>query len=342
MTRKTRHTQPRHARNLTLACLLAPFLTLQACTHPRPTPQPHGQEAALIPPTTTLTLSDKTTIPIRIWAASHPKAVILALHGYGDSRDAWEWPAPTLADSAITTIAPDQRGFGQAPKRGQWPGTRRMVQDTIEEANWVHTHYPTLPLYLMGESMGAATALLATTRPGISPIAGTILVSPAVLNIDPASRTLLNLITLIAPDWTFTGEDVPIKVIPTTNIAAMRRLYFDPLTLKTSRLDSVTGLVSLMATASHTPAPARTPLLILYGDQDQLVPQGPMASFWRRTPTARHDLIPGGHHLLLRDRPIATTDILSWIEHPTRPLPSGGDIAAAAWIATDPYSSEYP
>ena len=56
-------------------------------------------------------------------------AVVLALHGMNDSRDAWEYPAPELAAHGVAVFAPDQRGFGDTAVRGYWPGTQALVDD---------------------------------------------------------------------------------------------------------------------------------------------------------------------------------------------------------------------
>ena len=53
-----------------------------------------------------------------------PRAVMLALHGFNDSRDAWEMPGPEFAKAGIAVFAPDQRGFGAAPDRGRWAGSQ--------------------------------------------------------------------------------------------------------------------------------------------------------------------------------------------------------------------------
>ncbi len=41
-----------------------------------------------------------------------PWAVVLALHGMNDSRDAWEYPGPDSPPHGVAVFAPDQRGFG--------------------------------------------------------------------------------------------------------------------------------------------------------------------------------------------------------------------------------------
>ncbi len=323
-----------------LLWMLPALLAGCAAPPPRHAPQPRGQEAALIPATTTLTLSDGARAPLRIWAArGQTRAVVLALHGFGDSRDAWEFSAPQLADSGIETIAPDVRGFGETASRGRWSSTSRLVQDAHEEARWAQLQNPGIPLFVMGESMGGAVATLLASSPASQGISGVILISPAIWRFDPLSRLILNSMDWMAPDWVFTGAHVPGEHIATNNLAALRRLYFDPLTLHGYRLDTLRGLVDLMAAAEAAAPRIQGPALLLYGDLDQMIPAAPMARFWQHLPShTRKDLVPGGHHLLLRDRNgrNATADIASWILTPDHLLPSGGDSAAAAWMAGDP------
>jgi hypothetical protein len=64
------------------------------------------------------TLASGQSLPYRDWLPKQPpRAVVLALHGFNDSRDAWAMPAPHLAAAGIAVFAPDQRGFGAAPGR---------------------------------------------------------------------------------------------------------------------------------------------------------------------------------------------------------------------------------
>jgi alpha-beta hydrolase superfamily lysophospholipase len=79
--------------------------------------------------------------------------------------------------------------------------------------------------------------------------------------------------------------------------------------------------------------------LALYGAHDMLVPKDAMARAWSRMPaTVRKAFYPDGYHLLLRDKDRAapTEDVIGWILHPTMWLPSGADLAAAAWEAGRP------
>src|SRR5689334_11517525 len=115
---------------------------------------------------------DGVALPLRrSLPKGEPRAVILALHGFNDYSNAFAIPAPTFAAAGIATYAYDQRGFGEAPGTGRWAGETRMAADAVVAAHLLRQRYPGVPLYLMGESMGGAVAILAA--------AGTKSVAPA-------------------------------------------------------------------------------------------------------------------------------------------------------------------
>ncbi|WP_084367009.1 alpha/beta hydrolase [Neokomagataea thailandica] len=319
--------------------LFACVMLLTACTNlpHRPNLQPTAQEQALVPPSAFFNASDHARIPLRLYpAAGTPHALILALHGYGDSRDAWETISPALNQAGITIIAPDQRGFGQAPQRGDWSNTERMVEDAHDAALWAHDYAPHLPLYIMGSSMGGAVALLLTTSHSSPTITGTILLAPAAMDIGPPWQQTLDLIATLAPHKRLDGSSVPGTHIATDNIAAARRLYFDPLTTHQATFHTVDGLTHLMRSAYQASPRLTQPTLMIFGGQDQFVLPLYTSRFINRLPTSvRLDEIPTGHHLLERDQRDTARDIVSWIFAPQQSLPSGGDIAAALWKATE-------
>ncbi|MBE7211069.1 MAG: alpha/beta hydrolase [Gluconacetobacter diazotrophicus] len=317
-------------------------------------PDPHARDRRLVPADTSFAMPDGAMLPARTWrAAGPPRAVILALHGFDDSRDAWEIPAPALAARGFTTYAPDQRGFGGAPDRGRWPGTDRLVSDAFALARQVHSREPGVPLFLMGESMGGGVlmCLLASPlmeRPDAPPVAGSILLAPAVWSegeMNPALTASLWLAATLAPDWHLTGRELPLHVSASDNRAALFRLAYDPLTLHATRAATLSGLVSLMTRAQAAAPFLRGPVLYLTGGRDQLVPPAATAAAWQRSPpNVRRAFYPAGYHLLPRDkdRDAVLDDIASWMLAPGRPLPSGADPAAAAWLSGRSWEGRVP
>ena len=334
-------------------CLLLGGCAGTPLERPHPLPPPsaatHRADRRLVPADLVFTLSDGARLPARVWrAAGPPRAVILALHGFNDSRDAWELSAPVLAARGITLYAPDQRGFGAAPLRGHWAGTDRMVADAAELARQVAAREPGVPLYLMGESMGGAVLLCLAARPDAPPVAGTILLAPAVWSRDqmnPALTISLWAASVLAPDWELTGRELPLKIVASDNRAALYRLAYDPLTVRTTRTSTLRGLVDLMTRAQDAAPRVHGPMLVTYGGRDELVPARATAATWAALPAGvRRSFYPAGYHLLMRDlaRRAVIDDVSAWILSPGQALPSGGDVAAAAWFAGQSWSGTVP
>ncbi len=284
-------------------------------------------------------MPDGTALPYRVWMPkAGPKAVLLALHGMNDSRDAWEYPAPTLADAGIAVFSPDQRGFGATRTRGLWPGTNGLTTDDRVMARLLRARYPRTRLILMAESMGAAGLMVLATQPDPPPVDGYVLIAPAVWgrsNMNVVMRVSLWLADHTVPGLTVTGGGL-VRVTATDNRNALVRLSTDPLTIRETRVDAIKGLVDLMDQAEAVAPRFSAPALFLYGGHDELVPARATAATWRALPLgAVRAFYPGGYHLLLRDkdRAVPIGDILSWIKDPAAPLPSGADKAGVVWLA---------
>jgi alpha-beta hydrolase superfamily lysophospholipase len=331
-----RSSAPAPGRRTLLAAGVA--AVLGGCAAPAPLPglpppPPPRQDGAFVMP-------DGAYLPFRAWLpAGPPEVVILALHGFNDSRDAWEIPAAGLTGAGFALYGPDQRGFGATFDRGQWAGTTTMIADAAQMALLLTRRHPGVPLVLLGESMGGAV-LMGLAVSGLAPAgARYVLAAPAVwgrATMNMFLRGSLWMASTLLPGVAVTGS--PVHVMASDNRDAIIRLSRDPLTLRETRFDTLRGLVDLMD-AALAAAPAFTaPGLFLYGGRDELVPKDATAEMWRSLPPggARKAFYPGAYHLLLRDhaRRLPLTDIVTWIRDPRAPLPSGADRAAAAWLAT--------
>ena len=275
--------------------------------------------------------ADGTALPLSVWPAANgtPKAVILALHGFGDYRMAWEDPAGSWSGADITTYAYDQRGFGGSPTRGRWPGTDTLVEDARTVAALVRARHPGVPFYLAGESMGGAVVLVAADRGTESD--GLILSAAAVRSRDtfgPVASAGLWFFAHTIP-WMPAGP-TSIDYQPTDNPKTIEKLRNDPMMLRQPRLDMAYGLVDLMDDARASAARVDQPYLMMYGLGDRIVSQEPVKAaiaIMPPRPDSKLAFYKNGYHLLMRDKagPAVTEDVMSWISNHEGQLPSGAD-----------------
>ncbi len=281
--------------------------------------------------------ADGQRLPLHAWLPRGAvKAVILALHGFNDYSHAFAMPAKIWAEDGIATYAYDQRGFGAAPERGRWVGRAVLADDAATACGILRRRYPGVPLYLLGESMGGAVAVVAMTGESGTPVPdadGVILTAPAVWGrstMDLAPRVALWVGARLMPGLTLTGQS--LHILASDNIAMLRALGRDPLVIKETRVDTIWGLVNLMDAALASAPRLRARLLVMYGAHDEIIPKQPMRQFVRALPhDPRHArsfaYYRHGYHMLLRDLdgPIVSADVAGWILAPGMPLLSGAD-----------------
>jgi len=314
---------------------------LAACAAPPPAPPPSGEfprltEEAWI-------AADGRALPLTQWLPdSEPKGVVLALHGFGEHRGIFFALAPHLAEAGYAVYAYDQRGFGTTVTRGFWPGIDRLTGDAREAWRLLRQRYPDIPVHLLGHSMGAAVAILATTGPGRIQPAGTVLVSPAVHGWETLpwiQRVALRIGHFLAPGarprqrWARAFVDITV-----TDDPIIRRMQaLDPDILRKVRIDMIHGVVELMDMAARRVPQVPTPVLIQYGERDDIIPAAAACAMFDRlrlepTPDRWLALYPQGYHYLTRDLQRGRTigDIRAWLAAPGTAPASGAGVPPAA------------
>ena len=203
----------------------------------------------------------------------------------------------------------------------------------------LRARYPGVPLFLLGESMGAGAMMVLAAQPDAPKVDGYVLVAPAVWSrseMNVFMRSALWFAYRTVPGLTLSGRGV-VKVTASDNREALISLSKNPLTIHETRVDAIEGLVDLMDEAAAAAPHFNGRALFLYGGHDELVPERATASMWRKLPLGNVTLAfyPGGYHLLLRDtgRAEPIGDILAWIRDPAAPLPSAADQRAEVWLS---------
>ncbi len=321
------------------AALMAAALMVAACA-PTIAPPGPGARAPQLTDTAFMT-SDGLSLPVRRWLPDgQPKAVVLALHGFNDYSKAFDkvpgapGVGPYLASRGIAVFAYDQRGFGATANRGLWPGRDALVGDFAAMTKTLKSAYPGLPLYAIGESMGGAVVMSALAAGNNLPVAGAVLAAPAVWGrqtMPVVYRVALWVGAHLLPKYKPTGKS--LGRMASDNIEMLRDNGRDPLFIKETRVDAVSGLSDLMDEALAVSALIKVPVLYLYGKKDEIIPEGPsrraMAAMTAANKAARTAIYPNGWHMIMRDREAATVlgDVASFIADPAAPLPSGIDRA---------------
>ncbi len=269
--------------------------------------------------------SDAAVLPVRTWLPDNaPSSVILALHGFNDYSNFIEATANFFTEHNIAVYAYDQRGFGAAPGRGLWPGRQILVDDFRTFARLLNEKYADVPLFFLGESMGGSVIMSALSDKESPRCDGVILVAPAVWSRSSMSFALRALLWTVAhttPWIQLAGKSLKIK--PSDNREMLINLGKDPLVIKKTRADTLYGLVNLMDDAYGSADRFDTQALILYGEQDQIIPKKPMQHVFNRIVkenSGRQRLIAynNGYHMLLRDTQadIVRRDIYQWLNNP--------------------------
>jgi acylglycerol lipase len=332
------HQRPRRAHAAAVVAFAAGLL-LCACAAPRlvePAP------ATLTPrlAKTYARMPDGYRLPLRVWparqsAGGQPDIVVLGLHGFNDYSHAFAPLARSLAEAGIATYAVDQRGFGATALPGRWHGTEQLAADLTTLTELLRQQHPHARLYLVGESMGGAIVINALSRAAL-PVDGAVLIAPAVWSRDAMpwyQRLGLDTLVRIAPGMRLTGDGVRIR--PSDNIDMLRAMSADPLVIKATRVDALWGVTNLMDKAmASTLADARTgPLLLLYGEHDEIIPRGAFCRMLGRLPKEDEEirlvLYRRGWHMLPRDLQgqRVRADVIAWLYDPRGPLPSGEESA---------------
>jgi alpha-beta hydrolase superfamily lysophospholipase len=283
-------------------------------------------------------MPDGYRLPLQRWSgADDPRLVVLGLHGFNDYSSAFTPLAEALAEGGITTYAVDQRGFGDTWHAGRWHGSTRLQSDLRNLIALLRERHPRARLVVIGESMGAAVALAAAAQRPLD-VDGLVLIAPAVwsrASMPWYQRLALTIAVRAFPGLELTGEGIPIA--PTDNRQMLESMSQDPLVIKSTRVDALWGVTNLMDHAAAWPASphsgADVPLLILYGEQDSIIPPRAFCRFIAQVPLharSRLVLYADGWHMLPRDLQGARVrkDILHWLQDPIGTLPSGETIGA--------------
>jgi alpha-beta hydrolase superfamily lysophospholipase len=235
--------------------------------------------------------------------AGPPRAVILALHGFGDSGTlAFDEAAAYWAGRGIAVYALDQRGFGGNASRRNWPGPETLVADAVNVSRRVAGSHPGLPIVVVGHSMGAGVALAGV--PAGLRADGLVLAGPAIAGgdaLNPVYRAGSWALAAALPEKRWTGGNL-VQIRVSDNAEALERVQKDPRFFGDPSSRELYGLVQLMDAAAAAAPAVAIPTLTLMGAHDEVLRPDQVRRVHDRIPGASgYILYPDGWHWLFRD-----------------------------------------
>jgi alpha-beta hydrolase superfamily lysophospholipase len=266
---------------------------------------------------------------LKAWFPSNDiNGVIIALHGFNDYSNFIKDSAVFFNNHQLAVYAYDQRGFGETITRGRWSGSQTLRNDLTTLIDLVREKHADTPLYLLGDSMGGAVTIITMAQEYPPKVSGVILVAPAVWarsEMPFYQRSLLWLSAHTIPWMKVSGQ--ALEITPSDNIEMLKELGKDPLVIKETKIEALYGLSNLMDAAYHSAEHLRINLLLLYGNNDEIIPKKPVFEFYRRLPATGTEqqqmiLYENGYHMLLRDLQAEDVieDIVNWIKEQPKPV----------------------
>ena len=294
-----------------------------------------------------LTAGDDHAIKVSDWRAddeSTPAAVIQLLHGLGDHAARYERFAAACNSRQLAVVAHNHRGHGALDGFGHFAdanGWDKVIADVLQVRQDIALHYPTVPVVLLGHSMGSYIAQSFVMRHGGNNAA--LILSASTLTPRFDARTahiaatifavasggrrvsqLLNHQALGKVNHSFTPKRTGYEWI-SRDEEAVDRYVDDPLCggQYSNQLwsDLTGGLLEITARKALASVRADMPILILGGGDDPLGGQiglTRLADAYRKT---GHDnvaltIYPGGRQEMLNEtnRNEVMKDIIDWVE----------------------------
>lgn len=264
-------------------------------------------------------------VPYRSWIPiDKPKAVLLCIHGLGFSSESYTEFGRVMAGNGFAVYAIDVRGFGKWMKMEghdtvDFEGCLTDVESALKT---IRKSYPRTPVLLVGESMGGAIALAATSR-------YQTLVNGLISSVPSSDRYAKLSSELLVAARYVVDKDKPMNIEPevvnraTANPTLRKKWAAEPghrMKLSPKELkqfdDFMKGNYDAAALVE------KVPVLMLAGFKDKLVkPEGTIELFNNITTQDKLLMVVGdGEHLLLEENQL--TDqlkdmLLTWIRNET-------------------------
>lgn len=248
----------------------------------------------------------------RIWkrkTCSVPEKIVLCIHGLHSHSEKYIIFADRCINKNWGVIGLDIRNHGlsylKSEKRGDIESFFQLVDDLTEFTAFLREQYPSCPLHICAESMGAGLSILAVGL-GKIVVSSLSLISPA---IRPFILTEIGMLQKYFTTRLYSGDDgASIKNKGGGKFSSHSEQYnlyqqLDPLRLKKLTPRYYSQVLKMLKEIEQIDCTNFPPILIFYGSKDAIIDFKGITKIVKDLGTINKELhfIPGGYHELLTD-----------------------------------------
>ncbi len=230
-------------------------------------------------------LEYQLNMPIYHWAPkAAPKGVILALHGLVMHGQTFDELGKTLAEQGFLVYSTDMRGYGRLTKESphefcdpkdckQKINYTKSAADLLKLTDRLKNDHKGLPLYIVGESMGADMAIrIASARPELAD--GLVLSSPAIRAHNFIDKNTVKNLPVIMTNFKRQLDLMPyVKRYASKDPKILKEMSKDPLVRKhMSPEELYASRRCINQTLAYVPnISANKPVLVMQAKDDKCV-----------------------------------------------------------------------
>ncbi|MCA0312722.1 MAG: alpha/beta fold hydrolase [Candidatus Melainabacteria bacterium] len=274
--------------------------------------------------------------PVSMWKDDEiaTRGIVVAVHGLVMHGRVYDTMARELASQGMLVFAPDLRGYGRWTAAGNDENSKveakvayeRSFEDLKELVTVLRSQYPDLPIYMVGESMGAGMSIrIAAALP--DKVDGLVLSSPAIKRrfyLEP--EMVKDLAHLVANPMGEVNLVPYIKKFASEDPVIADEALQDPFVRKhLNCLDLLNTASYIKGNINHvSQVPADMPVLIIQGDKDRMLRCEAVKSLMSRLKSRDTTMcwLKGKGHVLIETshiEPSTMTTIKSWLNDHVAP-----------------------
>ncbi len=250
--------------------------------------------------------------------AAHPVGIVVFVHGMGEHIARYDGLFTHLTSNGFHCLGTDHIGHGKSPgKRGHVAHYDIFLDEVSAVIRYALEHYPGLPVFLYGHSLGGNIVLNYLLKRPVTDIKGAIVSSPWLLldtKVPPFKKFLSSLLSRMAPGLTVSNELDPggISTLP----EEVERYVKDPMVhdqISVGLFNSVSEAASFVLENGDK---LSTPILLMHGTADPITSHlGSIELEKMNELLIDLKLFPGVHHEMHHDKSRESLfhSVVSWL-----------------------------